>query len=134
MNIIFLLKTKSELAYLYSDETFAAGMEKLLSSGYSAIPVIDREGGYVGSVREGDFLRRLAEGDSAPSALADLPIAQILRSDFIPAVQVDAQLGELLTMAQNQNFIPVVDGRGAFIGIVTRKDILQYYYAQMQEG
>jgi CBS domain containing-hemolysin-like protein len=31
-------------------------------------------------------------------------------------------------MAQVQNFVPVTDDLGSFIGIVTRRDILQYYY------
>ena len=34
---------------------------------------------------------------------------------------------ELLSAAMNQNFIPVVDDLGTFIGIVTRKDIIRYF-------
>ena len=37
---------------------------------------------------------------------------------------------ELLNSAMNQNFIPVVDDLGNFIGIVTRKDIIRYFAEQ----
>ena len=35
---------------------------------------------------------------------------------------------ELLMRAMNQNFIPVVDDRNLFIGIVTRKDVIKHFY------
>ena len=28
----------------------------------------------------------------------------------------------------DQNFVPVVDDRNFFMGIITRKDVLKYYY------
>jgi CBS domain-containing protein len=36
-------------------------------------------------------------------------------------------MDELLDSAMQQNFIPVVDDTGSFIGIVTRKDIIRYF-------
>ena len=36
----------------------------------------------------------------------------------------------MVIMSMSQNFVPVVDDRQAFIGIVTRKDILQYCYKE----
>ena len=41
---------------------------------------------------------------------------------------MNASLEDLFLMAQNQHFVPVTDDLGSFIGIVTRRDILQYYY------
>ena len=35
---------------------------------------------------------------------------------------------DLIDRALNQNFVPVVDDRGFFIGMVTRKDIIKYCY------
>ena len=34
----------------------------------------------------------------------------------------------------NQNFVPVIDDRKVFIGIVTRRDILQYCYNAVRSG
>ena len=38
-----------------------------------------------------------------------------------------ADMDELLQLAMSQNFVPVVDDRGMFIGIVTRQDIMRYF-------
>ena len=47
------------------------------------------------------------------------------RSDNFP-VNADCQMEDLLAKAINQNFVPVLDDKGSFIGIVTRKDIIRY--------
>ena len=44
MNIAFLLQPKSDTAFLYDDFTLRQGLEKMRHHGYTAIPVIDREG------------------------------------------------------------------------------------------
>ncbi len=46
------------------------------------------------------------------------------------AVQLDADIEDLLQLALQQNFVPVVDAHNIFIGIVTRKDIIQYFSVQ----
>ena len=56
MNIAFLLQPKNDTAFLYDDFTLRQGLEKMKHHGYTAIPVIDREGKYVTTISEGDFL------------------------------------------------------------------------------
>ena len=56
MNILFFLKPKGELAYLYDDSTLRQGLEKLERSGFTAIPLINRNGEYIGTITEGDML------------------------------------------------------------------------------
>ena len=41
-------------------------------------------------------------------------------------VDVDVNMEDLLNKAMNQNFVPVIDDRKRFIGIITRKDLIQY--------
>ena len=55
----------------------------------------------------------------------------ILKGRQMAPVNVNAAIEDLLMMAMNQNFIPVTDDRGLFIGIVTRSDIMQYYYDKL---
>ena len=43
-------------------------------------------------------------------------------------------MDELLDSAMNQNFIPVVDDVGSFIGIVKRGAIIQYCYDRYRGG
>ena len=53
--------------------------------------------------------------------------SDILRKNFNPAVRIDVTMDELLERAMQQNFVPVVDDTGTFIGIVTRQDIIKYF-------
>ena len=139
MNIAFFLKPKHEVAFLYEDQSLRQGLEKMKHHGYSAIPVITRESKYIGTVSEGDFLRYLLreEGRTLPSAtmreLEDVTIRQALLPHAVknPAVRITQTAEELLLQAMSQNFIPVVDDFDSFIGIVTRKDILSYFYREM---
>ena len=126
MNVISLLTPKAQVAYLYEDFTIRQGQEKLRARGYTAIPVLDRRGYYVGTVSEGDFLWNILDwNDNSLRTKEKLPLRRVLRPDFNPAVRVDVTLAELLERAMRQSFIPVVDDRGAFVGIVTRQNIIR---------
>ena len=136
MNIAYFLLPKSRVAYLYDDYTFRQGLEKMRHHGYTAIPVITRDGRYAGTVSEGDFLWQLL--NEVPEErkvcsmkdLEQLRIRDILQKDTYPPVRITVSMEELLNSAMNQNFIPVVDDIGSFIGIVTRKDIIRYFAEQ----
>ena len=39
-----------------------------------------------------------------------------------------SNMEDLLDLTLNQNFVPVVDDLNRFIGIITRKDIIKYFY------
>ena len=135
MNIAYFLLPKNTVAYLYDDYTFRQGLEKMRYHGYTAIPVITREGQYVGTVSEGDFLWRLLSQEDARrplpmKELEDLRIRDILNVDAYPPVRITVSMEELLSSAMQQNFIPVVDDLGNFTGIVTRKDIIRYFSEQ----
>ena len=132
MNIAYFLLPKNRVAYLYDDYTFRQGLEKMRHHGYTAIPVISRDGKYVGTVSEGDFLWRLVsdERDSRTCSMKDLEqlrVRDLLRETQYLPVRITVSMEELLSSAMNQNFIPVVDDTGSFIGIVTRKDIIRYF-------
>lgn len=131
MNIAYFLLPKNRVAYLYDDYTFRQGLEKMRHHGYTAIPVITRDGQYVGTVSEGDFLWRLLSRETERTCsmkdLEQLRIRDILRGNQYPPVGITISMEALLNSAMNQNFIPVVDDLGNFIGIVTRKDIIRYF-------
>lgn len=126
VNVISLLTPKAQVAYLYEDFTIRQGLEKLRVHGYTAIPVLARDGRYVGTVSEGDFLWNILDGkDNSLRTQEKLPLRQVLRPGFNPAVRIDVTLSQLLERAMQQSFIPVVDDRGAFVGIVTRQNIIR---------
>jgi len=134
VNIAYFLLPKAQVAYLYDDYTFRQGLEKMRHHGYKSIPVISRSGQYIGSVTEGDFLWRILKDDVAEyrtmKDLEQLKIRDILHPDRYPPIRITVTMDELLESAVNQNFTPVVDDIGNFIGIVTRKEIMRYFSEQ----
>ena len=128
MNVIKLLKPKSGVAYLSIDSSVRQGLEKMKFHGYTAIPVIDSEGRYISTVTEGDFLWQIVSDDI--NSLKDLerkPLSEIIRMDWNSAISISATAEDLLSRITDQNFVPVVDDRGVFIGIITRKDVIREY-------
>ncbi|MGN1144991.1 MAG: CBS domain-containing protein [Acetatifactor sp.] len=132
MNIALFLMPKVEVSYLRDTMTVRQGLEKLRRSGFTAIPVIDDEDRYVGVVSEGDFLWRVLENGGGLQNitikdLEQMPVHDIIQLGKVKAVCIDTDMEELLEQAQNQNFVPVVDDRNVFIGLVTRRDIIRYF-------
>lgn len=128
MNVLMLLKPKETVKYIYDSNTLRQGMEKMRAHRYTAIPVISESGRYVGTVSEGDFLYYILDKrDNSILTKGKHYIRDILRPDFNPAVRVDVSMDTLFKRAENQNFVPVVDDLGTFIGIVTRQDIIKYF-------
>ena len=137
MNIAYFLLPKNRAAFLYDDCTFRQGLEKMRHHGYRAIPVIDREGHYVGTVNEGDFLWKLLDKENPVEPqtfsmrdMETLHVQDILRPDSYPPVRITVTMEELMNSAMKQNFTPVVDDLGSFIGIVTRQDIIRFLAQQ----
>ncbi len=132
MNLIFLLRPKDETVYINSGSTVRQGLEKIRAHGFTAIPVINASDEYVGTVSEGDFLWALCESGSI-KALEKRTVSDIIRSKRDKAVKVSADMNELLLLIMEQNFVPVTDDRGKFIGIVTRRDIIKYFHDKEQK-
>lgn len=128
MNIISMIMPKMQVAYVFSDNTIRQGLEKFRAHGYTAIPVLTRDNQYYGTVTEGDFLRSLI--DSGSNSMKDkekMLISDIIRPEFNPCVHVNISMKELFERSINQSFIPVVDDREFFVGIVTRQKIIRYF-------
>ena len=125
MNVLFFLKPKQEVCVLHKNYTLRQGIEKLRQYGFTAVPVIDEEGQFCGTITEGDLLRQVLAHDSK-AEWEQIPLREAMREGKKP-VNVMADMDELLQLAMTQNFVPVVDDRGMFIGIVTRQDIMRYF-------
>ena len=128
MNILFFLTPKSEVAYIYDEESLRQALEKMEYHKYSAVPILSRQGRYVGTLTEGDLLWYIKNQLSLNLKEAQrIPVTAVpRRSDNFP-VSVDSKMEDLLEKAMKQNFVPVMDDDKSFIGIVTRKDIMKYF-------
>ena len=131
MNIVHLLTPKIETAYLYDDYSLRQGLEKMKHHGYREIPVISRKGKYVGTISEGDFLWFLLlenENEIVHTDIRNIEnicIKDIINHSKYPSVPVTATMEKIFKMGTKQNFIPVVDDRGYFMGIITRSAIMK---------
>ena len=126
MNVMHFLTPKAEVDYITDDATVRQGLEKMRFHGFSVIPVTDKDGRYIGIVSEGDFLWALYnDGEPDLKRLEKTELKGVIRRDWL-AVNAAASIDEILSRAYNQNFVPVVDDRNMFIGIITRKAIIRY--------
>ena len=127
MNILFFLTPKAVCAYLRADDTIRQALERMESAGYAALPILARNGSYCGTLTEGALLwaiKNLCITDM--KEMENHGIMEISRRRDNMPVRVDTRIEDILTMALEQNFVPVVDDRNTFIGIITRKAIMQY--------
>ena len=131
-NILFFLTPKAMCAHLQDDFTLRQALEKMESAGYSALPIINRRGEYRGTLTEGDLLWALKNLCYMDMRQAEAHrIMQIAhRRDNIP-VRVTTSMQDLVERASTQNFVPVVDDKDTFIGIVTRRSIMKYCQQQL---
>ncbi len=132
MNIMFFLTPKSEVTYIYDTCTVRQGLERVRTRGYSAIPVIDREGHYIGTITEGDFLNHVLDLNGSLKDMEHEIVGSLPRKTAFDAVTINTDIEDLIKVSMRQNFVPVVDDENVFIGIVTRKDIINFCYQKLQ--
>lgn len=134
MNILFFLTPKSEVAYIHDDESLRQVLEKMEFHKYSAVPIISRQGTYVGTITEGDLLWYIKNQlDLNLQEARRILITNVPRRSDNTPVSIDSNMEDLLDKAMKQNFVPVLDDKKSFIGIVTRKDIMKYFADKMKK-
>ena len=131
-NILFFLTPKAMCAFIYDDFSVRQALEKMETAGYAALPILNKRGEYRGTLTEGDLLWALKNMCNMDIRLAEARrIMEITRrKDHVP-VRVNTNMRELVSRASSQNFVPVVDDKDAFIGIVTRSNIVKYCFQQL---
>ena len=120
MNIFSILIPKHTLTYLNANDPLDQAVAFLLGATYTAIPVVDDQGRYVGIASEGDFLEHGREN------LAKYKVADIVNKDEGAKVLNTVEKDEIMERILDRNFLCVVDDRDCFIGIITRKSIILY--------
>ena len=126
-NILFFLTPKAMCAFVYDDFTVRQALEKMETAGYAALPILNKRGEYRGTLTEGDLLWALKNMCYMDMRQAEArKLMEITRrKDNIP-VRVTTGMYDLVDRASGQNFVPVIDDKNTFIGIVTRSAIIKY--------
>lgn len=128
MEIRSFLLPKEEVSFLTTAASMRTAVEKLEACHYTAIPLIDEEGKYVGTLSEGDLLWKLKRSPEINfDNMHEVNITDVKKRIYNECVAVNALMEDMLTLAADQNFVPVVDDDRVFLGIIRRRDIIEYY-------
>lgn len=133
MNILFFLTPKEEVAHIMESDNLRQVLDTMEHHGFTALPMLNKKGKYIGTVTEGDLLWYLKEHDFPEIAeLEEVPVTVVPRHRDNKAVNVHEKMEGLLEKVTNQNFVPVVDDDKIFIGLVTRKDVLLHMTKKLE--
>lgn len=128
MKVSSFLLPKEQVSFLTSSATMLEAAEQLERHTYTAIPIIDESGKYIGTLSEGDLLWKMKKTPGLTFAnMGEVPLLEVENRFRLESVLIDAKMEDMLSLAADQNFIPVVDSEGLFLGIIRRKDIIEYY-------
>ena len=129
MNVLYFLTPKSQIKYVTSLMSVRQVLEVMEHYRFTTIPLLDKNGFYVGTLSEGDLLFYLKENPFLSiEEFNKINIMEVKRNrDFLP-VSSNTEIGDLIISSTNANFIPVLDDRDKFIGIITRKRIINYLF------
>ncbi len=131
MNILFCLTPKEKVAYIFDDYTIRQALEKMQIYRYNSIPVLSKKGTYVGTLSEGDLLWYIKDKLRDFSKTETISVKKVPRNKDNVSVPINTNMEDIIDVATRQNFVPVIDDFGAFIGLITRKDIFQYMVKKM---
>jgi len=126
MNVLFFLIPKNKVAYVEEHFTVRQVIEKMEHHHYSAIPVLNKKGQYVSTVSEGDVLWFIKNSNIKFEDTNSIPLKVIPINKVIKPISINNDIEALVSLISNQNFVPVEDDRGLFIGIITRKSVIEY--------
>ena len=125
-NILDILTPKSQTFFLGEKTTIRQALEKFDYHKFSVVPILTDFGEYITTVSEGDILRYIK--NSCDFNMLKANSKHVLSIDHYrsyESIKIDASFEDVYTLILAQNFIPVVDDRNTFIGIIKRKDVLE---------
>ena len=127
MNILRFIIPKSSVQTVRADNTVRQASETMKYHRYTALPVLDDEGRYLGTVRSDDLFRYYFDRKDAKDSERDSVMAAV-DPHYLKPLYHNASLDRLMEEVIEHNFVPVVDDRGCFIGIVLRRDVLDFLF------
>ena len=117
------------------DATLRQTLERMEHHRYTAVPILDRDGGYAGTLTEGDLLWFMKNNPNVSFDQTNkIKLSDVQMRLTNRAVRIDANMVDLVSLAKVQNFVPVVDDMNRFIGIVRRSDIIDYCEKMIVSG
>ena len=92
---------------------------------YSKIPVLDKEDVLVGLVSLSDIVEQMMDlSEVSMEKLAEKTVADVMETE-VATIPEKWELEDVLHLLVDESFLSVVDEKGCFKGIITRKEILK---------
>jgi len=119
--------------YLNINTTVRQAVEIFDVHKFSVVPIVDELGHYAGTLSEGDLLRYLKNELKFDYKKAEkVSIKEIEKYRSYRELTIDSLLPEYFSLSLEQNFVPVVDDKGIYIGIIKRKEIIKYLLGKIE--
>ena len=135
MNILRFLVPKSSVEYISSEATVRQAYEKMRYHSYVAIPVLDGDGMYVGTLRKDDIYKYFFDKGKIDFRDAEKDgIKSLLDKEYSKPLYHNSKIEDMMERVMEHNFVPVVDDRGCFIGIVLRRDVLDFLFERYRKN
>ena len=129
MNILSYLTPKSATFLLDNNATVRQALEKFDIHKFSIVPLIDENGKFVSTISEGDLLRFIKNNCNFDIKMAEnTRISAIEKYRPYKALKISTPKEEIIRLSLEQNFVPIIDDRGAYIGIIKRKTIIDHLF------
>ena len=126
MNVLFFLLPKGKCQYAVETDTIRQVVEKMEHHHYTAIPLLSKDGKYIKTISDGDIFYHIKNNNIEYNKMNHHNILDVQESREIKAISISKSMESLVDLIINQNFVPVIDDQQTFIGIVTRKKVVEY--------
>lgn len=135
MNIFPFLTLKANTKYLLGNSSVRQALEKMDFYKFTVVPLLDGKGKYLGTLSEGDLISFIKNECSFDiKRMEESSVMDIVRYRSYKPLNIEARAEELVNLSMEQNFIPIVDDRNTFIGIIRRKAIIEHFYSQIKDS
>ncbi len=129
VNLLNFLTPKFNTFYLEDDVTIRQVIEKIDVHKFSVVPLLDSNGQFVSTISEGDILRFIKNNCNFDLEMAEkTKVKTIATYRPYKALSIYEPLEQVIHLSLEQNFVPIVDDRGVYIGIIKRKTIIDYLF------
>ena len=135
VNILRFVIPKSLVEYVTDDSSVRQALEKMLYHRYSAMPVIDSDGKFIGTLRSDDIFKHFMKSGSFDKLAAEnMPVTEIMEKGSSRPLYHNSTVSDLIEEVKEHNFVPVVDDRGCFIGLILRRDVLNFLLKYFEDN
>ena len=133
MNILFFIITKDKTQFVLSSFSLRQTLEKMESCGYTSLPIINEKGEYIATITEGDILRYVKKNNNLTLKSSEkVNVLDVNIKKVVKSIKIYSNMEDLIDIALDQNFVPVVDDSNIFIGIITRRAIISYFAKEIK--